>query len=188
MGVADNFDMVIGPLLGALLIRSDFKTVTLVSASVYVVAFVFLILSLPKLHGTSPTGGLSGLGVVTRDRRFVLFTMLMMGYSALVVQLNVAVTLKGNALAGEAAIPWLYGMNAGLAIALQYPLLRQAERWLAPPLVLILGVSFAALGLAGMALTVSFQTLLGCVAVFALGSVWRNSWGVGRFLGCTGRT
>ncbi|AFZ69679.1 MFS transporter [Deinococcus peraridilitoris] len=169
MGVTGNLGMVIGPLIGAALLHTDFQTVALASAFVYVLAFFLLAPALPQLRTTATTAGLAGLGIVIRDRRFVIFTVLLMGYSVLVVQLNVAVTLKGSAMAGSVAVPWLYGVNAGLAIALQYPLLRLAERLLPLPLVLILGVGFATAGLAGMALATTFPMLLGCVAVFALG-------------------
>lgn len=170
MGVTGNLGMVIGPLIGAALLHTDFQTVALASAFVYVLAFFLLAPALPRLQtAATTTGSLAGLGIVVHDRRFVIFTVLLMGYSVLVVQLNVAVTLKGSAMVGSVAVPWLYGVNAGLAITLQYPLLRLAERLLPLPLVLILGVCFATAGLAGMALATTFPMLLGCVAVFALG-------------------
>lgn len=172
MGVFGNLGMVVGPLIGALLLSIDFRTLALVSGSVYLVAFVVVALSLPRL-GAAPgkAAGLSGLGVVARDRRFVLFTTLVSGYFLLSSQLNVAVALRATALHGEGAVGWVYGVSAGLAVALQYPLLRLAERRFSPRRILVGGVMLSALGLGAMATTQTFAGLLACVALFSLGGM-----------------
>lgn len=171
MGVAGNLGMVIGPLVGAFLNRVDFSVVALVSGGVYLVTLFLILVTLPPLKPSTPEGGLSGLGIVVRDAPFVLFTVLLMGYNAILVQLNVAVTLKATQLHGVTAVSWLYGVNAGLAILLQYPLLRYAERRLPLTRVLVIGVTLTALGLASMAAAHTFAVLIVCLVVFSFGSM-----------------
>lgn len=172
MSVAGNMGMVTGPLIGAWLSGAEFRTVTLVSAGVYLAALVVLLLLVPAVRGGAVVGaGFSGLGVAIRDRRFVLFTLALSGYFVLSTQINVAVTLRAVALAGPQATAPLYGLQAGLAVLLQYPLLRLAERYLSPGVVLPLGVTLVGAALGLMSLAGSFPVLLACTALFSLGSM-----------------
>lgn len=172
MGVSGNLGMVVGPLLGALLLAQDFRVLAVISGATYLVAFVLVAFTVPRVRASaSPQSGLAGLAVVARDRRFVLFTALASGYFLLSSQLNVAVTLRATALHGEGAVGWIYGVNAGLAVLLQYPLLRLAEKRLNERSILVTGVSLTALGLGAIALAHSFTALLACVALFSFGGM-----------------
>ncbi len=175
MGVSGNVGMVVGPLVGALLNSVSFALVALVAGSVYLVALALVAATLPGGRGAGETrgkeAGLAGLGVVVRDRRFVTFTALAAGYFVLSTQLNVAVTLRATELHGAGAVGWVYGVNAGLAVLLQYPLLRLAERHLSAKRIFVTGVVLVSLGLGGLAFAGAFWTLLACVAVFSAGSM-----------------
>jgi DHA1 family multidrug resistance protein-like MFS transporter len=183
MGVAGNLGMVVGPLAGALVSRAGFATVALVAGAVYLVAFAIVALTLPDSRSratVATTGaatdagsgsGLAGLGVVVRDRAFVTFTAFAAGYFVLSTQLNVAVTLRATELHGVDAVGWVYGVNAGLAVLLQYPLLRLAERHFSTKRILVGGVALVTLGLGGLAFAGTFVALLACVAVFSLGAM-----------------
>ncbi|WP_424950266.1 MFS transporter [Deinococcus sp.] len=179
MGVAGNLGMVTGPLIGAWLSGAEFRTVTLVSGAVYLLALAVLLLLVPAIPGSAGSvagglgrsGGLAGLGTAVRDRRFVLFTLALSGYFILSTQINVAVTLRAVALAGPQATAPLYGLQAGLAVLLQYPLLRLAERHLSPGVLLPLGVMLVGAALGLMSLAGSFPLLLACTALFSLGSM-----------------
>lgn len=173
VGVAGNLGMVTGPLIGAWLSGAEFRTVAVASGAVYLVALVVLLLLVPTVPGgaSSGAGGLDGLRVAVRDRRFVLFTLALSGYFIISTQINVAVTLRAVALAGPQATAPLYGMQAGLAVLLQYPLLRLAERYLAPGVLLPLGVVAVGSALGLMSLAAGFPALLACTALFSLGSM-----------------
>jgi DHA1 family multidrug resistance protein-like MFS transporter len=58
-----------------------------------------------------------------------------------------------------------------MTVLLQYPVLGFVERHLRPLPILIVGMALMALGLAAVAAAASIATLLGCVAIFTIGSI-----------------
>lgn len=173
MGVAGNLGMVTGPLIGALLAGLPYSSVALYSASAYLIAGALLAATLPAMRPKPGEArpGLEGLRIAATDRRFAVFTLLLAGYFLLSSQLNVAVTLKAVGLYGVGATGPLYGLNAGLAVLLQLPLIRLAGRYLPQRHVLVLGVLLTAVALGCIALANTFAALLACVALFSLGTM-----------------
>jgi DHA1 family multidrug resistance protein-like MFS transporter len=95
-----------------------------------------------------------------------------MGYWFLWVQLSISLPLAAKTVGGgPEVVGWIYGVNAALSIALQYPLLRLASHRLRPMSILIMGVGLMAVGLGGIALVHDVAGLLGCVVLFALGAL-----------------
>ncbi|WP_409013410.1 MFS transporter, partial [Deinococcus sp.] len=86
-------------------------------------------------------------------------------------QINVAITLKAIALAGPHATGPLYGLSAGLAVLLQYPLLRAVERYLPLRAALVAAVALVGASLGLMSLASTFPILLACVALYSLGTM-----------------
>ncbi|MFC4452595.1 MFS transporter [Deinococcus sonorensis] len=172
MGVAGNLGMVTGPLVGAWLSRYEFRTVALLAACAYLIALAVLLAVVPRVPGSlGAESGFAGLWQAVRDTPFRRFTVAMSGYFLLSTQINVAVTLKAVSLYGPQATGPLYGIQAGLAVLLQYPLLRAAERFLSQRQVLVLGVMLASLALGLMSLTTTFVQLLACTVLFSLGTM-----------------
>jgi DHA1 family multidrug resistance protein-like MFS transporter len=172
LGVIGNLGMVVGPLVGALLVHHDFRTVALVSASSYVVSAAIIALALPAAKGTSlPAEGFGGLRAAARDRRFRRFTTVLVGFFLLNTQINVAVTLRAVDLHGAGATGPLYAVQAGVALVLQWPVLRLAARRLAPATIMVTGVVLTAVALGAISLVTSFAALLACIAVFSLGAM-----------------
>lgn len=100
------------------------------------------------------------------------FNGLLMGYWFMWVQLTISLPLAARALAGTAdAVSWLYALNAGMSVLLQYPIVRLAERWLRPLPVLMLGIVLMALGLGSVAFASTIGALLASVALFSLGAL-----------------
>lgn len=170
-GVVGGLGMTVGPLVGVLLLKIDFALVTLVAAGCFFVTFLVTLLFLPTVRVATERGSLTGgIGLALRDRPFIIFTALLMGYWFMWVQLSISLPLLANAVGGTSdAVGWIYALNAGMSILLQYPLLRLAERWLKPLPILAVGVALMALGLALLALVRSMPTLLLCVACFSCG-------------------
>jgi DHA1 family multidrug resistance protein-like MFS transporter len=173
LGIAGGLGMTLGPLLGALLLQMDFAIVALVAASCYVVTFLLTVVFLPPVQVASEQRGLTyGIGLALRDRPFMVFNLLLMGYWFMWVQLSISLPLVARAIGGTAAaVSWVYVLNAGMSVLLQYPLLRLAERWLRPLPILVLGVATMALGLGGVGLSGSVTGLLLCVALFSAGAL-----------------
>jgi DHA1 family multidrug resistance protein-like MFS transporter len=173
LGVVGGLGMTLGPLLGALLLRTNFSIVALVSASCYVVTFLLTVLFLPLVLVASERRGLTyGIGLALHDRPFMTFNVLLMGYWFMWVQLSISLPLVARAISGTTdAVSWIYTLNAGMSVLLQYPLLRLAERKLRPLPILVLGVAAMAAGLGGVGLADSVMALLLCVALFSAGAL-----------------
>ena len=172
-GVVGGLGMTIGPLLGALLLRYDFAVVALAAAACYIVTFAITLVMLPNVQVASEQHNLTyGIGLALRDRPFMIFNALLMGYWFMWVQLSISLPLEARAISGTSdAVSWVYTLNAGMSVLLQYPLLRLAERRLRPLSILALGVGVMAVGLGGVALAASVPALLVCVALFSAGAL-----------------
>jgi MFS transporter, DHA1 family, multidrug resistance protein len=173
LGVVGGLGMTLGPLLGALLLRTNFSIVALVAASCYLVTFLLTVLFLPAVQVSSEQHGLTyGIALALHDRPFMIFNVLLMGYWFMWVQLSISLPLVARAISGTSdAVSWIYTLNAGMTVLLQYPLLRLAERKLRPLPILVLGVVAMALGLGGIGLAGSVTALLLCVALFSAGAL-----------------
>ncbi|MCU0495275.1 MAG: MFS transporter [Chloroflexaceae bacterium] len=169
--IVSGLAMTIGPLVGALLIRFDFRLVCLGAATCFVLVFAVTLLTLPPVQVASQQGGFGdGVSLALHDRPFLLFTALLMGYWFMWVQITLSLPLAAESLTRSSdSVGIIYALNAGTTVLLQYPLLRLAERWLSAMQILILGVVLMALGLGAVALAQSFPALLACVLLFALG-------------------
>ncbi|CAA9583456.1 MAG: Uncharacterized MFS-type transporter [uncultured Thermomicrobiales bacterium] len=172
-GTVGGIGTAIGPFVGALLLRIDFALVAIVSGSCFLTAGLLTALLLPAVRVAAGREGIAhGIGLALRDRPFILFSGLLMGFWFMWVQLAISLPLLAKALSGTSdAVSWIYALNAALTIALQYPLLRLAERWLRPLPVLALGVATMAAGLGGVALAGSVPALLACTTLFAVGAI-----------------
>lgn len=173
ISITGNLGMVTGPLLGAWLMVLGFTTATLIAASTYLLSLVVLAVTLPRLKPGLEAGknAFSGLQTAMRDRVFLRFTLVLCGYFLLSTQLNVAITLKAVSLAGASATGPLYGLSAGLAVVLQYPLLRLAERYFRVRVVLVTAVITVGIALGLMGFATTFPQLLACVALYSLGTM-----------------
>lgn len=172
-GTIGGIGTAIGPFLGAVLLRIDFALVAIVSGSCFLLAGLLTAILLPAVRvATGHEGIAHGIGLALRDRPFIVFSGLLMGFWFMWVQLAISLPLLAKALSGTSdAVSWIYGLNAALTITLQYPLLRLAERRLRPLPVLALGVATMAAGLGGVALAGSVPALLLCATLFATGSI-----------------
>nr|WP_184110927.1 MFS transporter [Deinococcus metalli] len=170
--ISGNLGMVGGPLIGAALLALGFRTAAFAAASVYLLAAGVMAATLPHLRPErAPARGLAGLARAAADVPFRRFTLVLIGYFVLSTQINVAITLKAISLAGPHATGPLYGLSAGLAVVLQYPLLRAVERHLPLRAALVGAVVLVGVSLGLMALATTFPALLACVALYSLGTM-----------------
>jgi MFS transporter, DHA1 family, multidrug resistance protein len=172
-GVIGGLGMVLGPLLGALLIKFDFSLVVLAATSCYFVTFFANLALLPPVRVAAERRGMwDGVGLALHDRPFMLFNILLMGYWFMWVQITISLPLIAKDISGlSESVSWVYMLNAGMSVLLQYPLLRLVERWLRPLPILIMGMALMAIGLGNVALAQSVPALLLCVACFSAGAL-----------------
>ena len=171
-GMIGNLGMALGSLLGVLLLKIGFEIAALLSGAMYFLTFLVNIRYLPDLKiSSSQSNALGGLGLVLHDRRFVWFTFLLAGMYLMWSQFSLALTLEATRLAGTPdAVAWLFLVNTGVAIGLQYSLTEVSNRYLSPIQTLMLGVLIMAIALYGVAFSPSILWLLICVAIFSIGS------------------
>lgn len=170
--VIGGLGMTIGPLVGAWLITFNFQTVCLAAAACFVLVTGVVLLLPPVRVAEGGSTIFSGVGMALRDRTFLIFTGLLMGYWFMWVQLTISLPLVAQRLTGtSASVAWVYTLNSGMTVLLQYPALRLAERHLPLMPMLILGMALMALGLGTVAVASSFVALLVCVFIFTLGTL-----------------
>lgn len=173
LGILQNVARTIGPLIGAFLIRFDFELVGLGSAAFFMLAFFVTLLFLPPISVcTTPQTARAGLKLAARDLVFVTFTVLMMGYWFMWVQLSIAMPLQIKHLTGQdSSVGIMFTVSALLSIILQVPALRLAQRYLKPTPIIIAGMLSMALGMGLVAFTQSVVVFYAALFFFSLGSV-----------------
>jgi MFS transporter, DHA1 family, multidrug resistance protein len=172
-GVVSQIGLTLGTQAGALLLGFDFSLVALVGAGCFLLTFLVTLVFMPSVKVATESANLTdGLRLALHDKPFLAYNALLMGFWFLWVQLAISLPLAAKTVGGgPETVGWIYAINSGLSIALQYPLLRLASKWLRPLPILIAGVLLMAVGLGGIALMESVPGLLACSALFALGSL-----------------
>lgn len=173
VGILQNVARTIGPLIGAALIAFDFRVVGLGAAAFFTLAFIVTWIALPPVAVCSdPQSGLRGLRFPLADRTFMVFTALMMGFWFMWVQLSIALPLQVKAITGDTgSVGLLFTVSAVLAIVLQVPALKLAQRLLQPVPIIISGLIAMALGLGLVALTHTLFQFYVTLFFFSLGTV-----------------
>jgi DHA1 family multidrug resistance protein-like MFS transporter len=172
-GVVSGLGMSVGPLIGTFLLRYNFTYVALGAALSFTITLLVMLLLLPPVRVAREGQHLTaGLQLALNDRPFMLFNLLLMGYWFMWVQLSISLPLEAKALSGTAdAVAWMYLINSGMSVVLQYPVLRLAERFMRPIEMLICGMLLMAIGLGAVAAATNIGGLLICVVVFSLGGL-----------------
>lgn len=163
----------LGPLLGVLLLRFDFRLVCLMAAACFVLNFLIALWSLPRVPMPErPPPMRQGLGLVARDRTFLVLTALLMGYWFTALQINISFPLLAERLTGrQDSVGLMYALSAGLTVILQYPLVRWLERRWSTSQILVLGVTVMSLSVAAIGWAHGFLSFLLCVAAFSIGTL-----------------
>lgn len=172
-----NLGMSVGPLAGIALLQVNFTVVGIISATMYLINFVILLIFVPSIpmagevSNKSAVGRMFGnIGLVWRDKPFVLITVLLVGYYSIYSQINITLPLVSTQLSGsEDGISYIYLINSGLSIALQFFLIRLLARYFKPLPLIGIGSLIAGAGMLLVAFANSFAFLLFCVVLYALG-------------------
>jgi MFS transporter, DHA1 family, multidrug resistance protein len=172
-GVIGGVGMAVGPLIGAMLLRVDFAFAALVGAGCFTLNLIQTLVMLPRVRVATERAGLGyGVGLVLRDRPFLAYTLLLMGFWFMWVQISISLPLVATQISGTSdSVGLIYAVNAVMTIALQYPLTRMLGRRFRPLALLTLGVALMSGGLGGVALAHSIAVLVVCVMVFSLGAL-----------------
>lgn len=172
-GALGGAGMAVGPLAGAALLHVDFGLVALVGAACFAVNLIQTMALLPPVRVAAQNQGLThGMGLVLRDRPFLLLTFLLMGYWFMWVQMNIALPLIGKQITGTSdSVGMIYAVNSAMVVGLQYPLVRVLGRRADDMLLLTVGVGIMSVGLASVAFVSGVAGLVASVVVFSLGAL-----------------
>ena len=147
--------------------------VALASGAVYVFLFFWNLVDLPSMRvSTGFVRALEGLSLVWRDRDFLLFLIVTIGYFFASAQFSLTITLAAADIAGStSAVAWIYLVNTATTVGPGYFVPRWLERWFDPVDMLVWGVVVISFGLALVGFSGNITGVLLAAAVFSLGSI-----------------
>ena len=175
----NNVAAAIGPVVGlALYAHFGFRAAAFFAAAVFVWIGLETALFLPPSAGrvtqveqTRPLSFPQIVRAICLRRAYVRMILLLIGFWVIVGQITITVPLAGAALAGKGGVAVLLGLNALLAIPLQYPLVRFVERHLSPMHILALSMALTGLGLVILFLAPTFGWQIGGIAIATVGGL-----------------
>ncbi|MFE1297828.1 MDR family MFS transporter [Streptomyces sp. NPDC058733] len=151
--VAGQAGAFLGPLLGALLLDVDFRTVCLAGAGIFVLVLAGHAWLLPqRVPGRTPVRVRGGLGPLLRNGRFLGLCCAYGAYLLAYNQLYLALPAEVERAAGsQAPLAWLFALSSLLVVAAQLPVTRLVGERLAPRPAMAAGLSLIAAGFAVVA-------------------------------------
>lgn len=170
-----NIGMSTGPLLGVALLQLNFAVVGMASGSLYLLNFLIIWIFVPRIPSQANNGQavkmmFGNLGIVWRNKAFVFITVLLTGYYTLYSQINITLTLESARLTNTNDLVWpLYVINSGLAISLQFFLLRYLSKYFRSVTLIGISTVISAIGLLGISFVGGYAWLLVCVAIYSFG-------------------
>jgi DHA1 family multidrug resistance protein-like MFS transporter len=172
---AANVGTTVGPVLGAFLVYGHFDAICLISGALFLGLGGVGMILLPPGSGFS-TGKQSlwqGVQAIARNRAFVLFVLLFMGYYFVYQQMYIALPAFLTTIhAPSDALGLMFSLEAVLEIAASYPFIAwQARRGGGPPRLMGIGLFILGIGWIPLAFSVNIGTLIFMVATLSLGSV-----------------
>ncbi|KOG42888.1 MDR family MFS transporter [Streptomyces resistomycificus] len=124
--VAGQAGAFVGPLLGALLLSVDFRTVCLAGAGIFVLVLAGHAWLLPQhIPGRERVQVRGGLGALLRNRRFLALCCAYGAYLLAYNQLYLALPDEVQRAAGsQAPLAWLFALSSLLVVTAQLPVTR----------------------------------------------------------------
>ena len=156
--VSDNLGIVSSALVGSLLVSQNFHLLCIISGAVFVVAGVMTYLRLPAIQvQVRPIAWTDMWKTVTRDKPFVHFVAVMVGYFFLFMQLYLAIPTRVVEITHHAAsVSVIFLVLSILMIAFQVPMNLWVARF---PLVQTIQAGFLLMG-AGLLVLGYAQTMV----------------------------
>ena len=155
------------------MLNVDFALVALTAAASFAIIFFCVLLFFPAISvSSSQENAWRGLERALKDRTFVTFNVILMGYWFMWTQFSISLPLAATAIGGStSAVAWVYAVNSGVTVLLGYLLPRALEKRLASLPMLIAGVVLMAIGFYTISGVGSLAWLLLAVFVISIGMV-----------------
>jgi MFS transporter, DHA1 family, multidrug resistance protein len=142
------------------------------------VSGTLVLLFVPPIHTTEqkkPSVGMmfGKMGAVTKDKKFVMLTVVMAGFFYLSTQINITVTLEAVRLSGnQDSVGLVYLINSGLAVTLQFILVKTLSRWFKPLNLILIGMIFTTVGMSCFSFATSFAGFIVFLVIFSIGRMF----------------
>ncbi|MFI7500102.1 MDR family MFS transporter [Streptomyces sp. NPDC049687] len=151
--VAGQAGAFVGPLLGALLLSVDFRTVCLAGAGVFVFVLVGHVRLLPQhIPGRERVHVRGGVGPLLRNRRFLALCCAYGAYLLAHNQFYLALPAEVERAAGsQAPLAWLFALSSLLVVTAQLAVTRWAGERIGPRRSMAAGLALIAAGFAVVA-------------------------------------
>lgn len=173
--VAGQAGAFVGPLIGALLLSVDYRTVCLGGAAVFVLVLAGHAVLLPQhLPGRERVRVRGGVGPLLRNRRFLALCCAYGAYLLAYNQLYLALPAEVERVTGDQApLAWLFALSSLLVVTAQLPVTRWVGERLTPRRSMGAGLILVAAGFALVAAVRSAGLLpaAGFVVLLTLGQM-----------------
>jgi len=168
-----NVGFIVGPVVGAFLLKIDFQIICLVSGIMFILVLIVSIIGLPssKPGSTHPTV-LEGLQEIVTNQKFMTFTILMIFVWFLFSQLYIAVPIKMEWLGLDNNIGYIYSSGAFVIVFFQVPLISFLTSRFSSLYLIALGCFLLTLGLFFIGITPNVIGIYLGVITFAFGQMF----------------
>lgn len=171
--ILSNVGFILGPVVGAFLLRWNFKYVCWVSGVLFLSTFFLALFFLPSFKPENkPLSFIRSTQLVIKNKLFIRFILILLGSWLINSQLYLAVPIRvEEVMPGSNQVGYVYSLSAIIMVIVQMPLLRFIDSLLKPLDALAVGTLLlaAGLGMLGFGTTI-YSVYVGAI-IFTIGQV-----------------
>lgn len=163
----------IGPLLGVSLLHLDFKAVCFGAALCFMINFIISRFTMPPVVRTQPSYSVkSSLKAVSKDRQFLIFTLLMVVFWLAASQINIGFPLRIQEISQDPdSVGVMWAVYAAITALLQYPLVTLMLRKYSPRQCVVMGIFIIASAFLFISFVSTTNMFLVAVVLFTIGMI-----------------
>lgn len=168
-----NIGIIASTLMGSMLLSVDFHYLGIFAGSVFLFLAIYIYMVLPALDiEITKSHFRKDIGSILRDAPFVGYTLILIGYFYLYMQLFLTIPRLAVSVTGDpSSVAYVYGTVSGAVICFQLAVTRYFERY--PNRFILIGLGALLMGIGLMLFGLSKGLLMLCIAsvLFALGTM-----------------
>lgn len=161
----------LGPLVGAFLLRFDFKIVCFGAAICFMINFFLSMIAMPSIIRTENAIKIKeSFKMIKKDKRYIKFTGLMIVFWLVASQIDISFPLRIQEISGNPeSVGWMYSIYAAVTAVLQYPLVTYMLKRYSPRQIVVIGVFIISIAIVLVPFIATTEVFLAVVALFTLG-------------------